>query len=42
MGYRSAEDVAQDPEVRIPVRMVPVMEMRFPKGNPYMEYPDRF
>ena len=42
MGYRSAEEVAQDPQVRIPVRMVPVMAMLFPRGNPYMAYPDRF
>ena len=42
MGYRSAEEVAQDPQVRIPGRMVPVMGMLFPRGNPYMAYPDRF
>lgn len=42
MGYRSVEDVAQDDGVSIPKRMVSVLDVLFPKGNPYMWWSDRF
>lgn len=42
MGYRSVEDVAHDQGVSIPKRLVPVLSVLFPKGNPYMWWSDRF
>ena len=42
MGYRSVAEIAVDPEVKVPTRLVPIFTMLFPKGQPYMAYPDRF
>ncbi len=42
MGYRSASDVALDPDVTVPARALPVLETLFPKGHPYMWWSDRF
>lgn len=42
MGYRSAADVALDPDVTIPRRALPALSALFPKGHPYMWWSDRF
>jgi hypothetical protein len=42
MGYRSVSDVALDPGVTIPARVLPVLSALFPKGHPYMWWSDRF
>jgi hypothetical protein len=42
MGYRSAAEVAADEGVKISKGMLPVLDMLFPKGNPYMWWTDRF
>jgi len=42
MGYRSAVAVASDKGVKIPRRLLPVLDVLFPKGNPYMWWSDRF
>lgn len=42
MGYRTVDDVAHDLGVSISKRLLPVMDVLFPKGNPYMWWSDRF
>lgn len=42
MGYRTVDDVAHDPGVSISKRLLSVMDVLFPKGNPYMWWSDRF
>jgi predicted acetyltransferase len=42
MGYRAVDDVAHDLGVSVPQRLLPVLNVLFPKGNPYMWWTDRF
>ena len=42
MGYRRAADVACDDGVEISKRLLPELDVLFPKGNPYMWWTDRF
>ncbi len=42
MGYRSAADLALDPDVAVPARALPILDALFPKGHPYMWWSDRF
>jgi predicted acetyltransferase len=42
MGYRGVCDVVRDDGVSIPKRLLPVMDVLFPVGNPYMWWSDRF
>lgn len=42
MGYRGVYDVVHDVGVSIPKRLLPVMDVLFPMGNPYMWWSDRF
>jgi hypothetical protein len=38
MGYQSVDETG----VRVPRAALPVLEGLFPKGHPYMWWPDRF
>jgi len=42
MGYRTVDEVAHDSGVTIPKRLLAVLRVLFPKGNPYMWWSDRF
>jgi predicted acetyltransferase len=42
MGYRGVFDVVHDRGVDIPKQILPVVDVLFPRGNPYMWWTDRF
>jgi len=42
MGYRSVSDIALDEDVDIPAEAIPLLEVLFPFGNPWMAMPDWF
>ena len=41
-GYRAATDIAHDTGVRIPRAALPILDVLFPVGTPYMWWSDRF
>lgn len=42
MGYRQVVDIAYNDGIKISRQLLPVLDILFPKGNPYMWWTDRF
>ena len=42
MGYRQVMDIAYSDGIKIARQLLPVLDILFPKGNPYMWWTDRF
>ena len=42
MGYRRVMDIAYNDGIKISRQLLPVLDILFPKSNPYMWWTDRF